>query len=645
VATTRRFPAPSVVSALEELDPASRALLDLSLRQDLDDELIAQVVQADVDVLHATRAEAVRLVTAGVDLAPEDELEYVREALEHLSTPELLAPSEHTREEIDELEHLLELEPAPEPTLEPEPEPEPARPEPLEPDIEPRRLWGRIDLWLVAILALATFVRVWQLTAVGYNSDEAVYSGQGAALAGDPDLSPLFPAFRAHPLLFQMFLSFGYQLDIAELFGRLLSAAIGVATVYVVYRIGLKLYGRKVGYVAALLFALMPYHVVVTRQVLLDGPMTLLAMLTLLALVHYAAEQRAGWLLAAGACMGLTMLTKESSIVLLGSVYAFLALTPSIKLRPKLLIGSGLLVVGMFLIHPLSLSLAGHTKTGGNYLAWQLFRRPNHEWTFYPATVPVAIGLLVVLLAIAGLWWMRSQKSWRETLLLCWIAVPVAFFQLWPVKGFQYLLPIAAAVALLAARTMVALPAIAKAREGKSKRPVWNDAWRQLTRPRAGAVVIGVVALSLFVPTWQKIQPAKGDTFLAGSGGVPGGREAGRWLEEHTPKGAQLMTIGPSMANIVQFYGHRRAFGLSVSPNPLNRNPSYEPLMNPDQSIRRNDLQYIVWDSFSADRSKFFSDSLKRYTERYHGRLVWEKTVPGDGGKPTPIIQIFEVRP
>jgi hypothetical protein len=325
-------------------------------------------------------------------------------------------------------------------------------------------------------------------------------------------------------------------------------------------------------------------------------------------------------------------------------VYAFLALTPSIKLRPKLLVASGLLVVGMFLIHPLSLSLAGHTKTGGNYLAWQLFRRPNHEWTFYPATVPVAIGILVVLLAIAGLFWLRSRKSWRETLLLCWIAVPVAFFQLWPVKGFQYLLPIAAAVALLAARTMVALPAIAKAREGKSKRPVVNDGWKQLTRRHAGAVVIGVVALSLFVPTWQKIQPAKGDTFLAGSGGVPGGREAGRWLEENTPKGARLMTIGPSMANIVQFYGHRRAFGLSVSPNPLNRNPSYEPLMNPDQSIRRNDLQYIVWDSFSADRSKFFSDSLRRYTERYHGRLVWEKTVPGDDG-PKPIIQIYEVRP
>ncbi len=73
------------------------------------------------------------------------------------------------------------------------------------------------------------------------------------------------------------------------------------------------------------------------------------------------------------------------------------------------------------------------------------------------------------------------------------------------------------------------------------------------------------------------------------------------------------MTIGPSMANLVQYYGHRKAYGLSVSPNPLNRNPSYEPLVNPDRAIRDNELQYVVWDTFSASRSPNFSSSLLRY--------------------------------
>ncbi|MDH3725553.1 MAG: hypothetical protein OER93_07405, partial [Thermoleophilia bacterium] len=271
----------------------------------------------------------------------------------------------------------------------------------------------------------------------------------------------------------------------------------------------------------------------------------------------------------------------------------------------------------------------------GNFLAWQLFRRPNHEWTFYPTVVPGAMGYLVVIAAIAGLWFLRGRRSWRETLLLCWIAVPVIFFQLWPVKGFQYLLPVAPAVALLAARPLAAVV---------SSQWELRVAARRFAAPTIGLGLVALVALSLLVPSAQRVQPSQSDTFLAGSGGVPGGREAGRWIGANIPEGSQLMTVGPSMANILQFYGHRRAFGLSVSPNPLHRNPVYTPLVNPDLSIRYNDLQYVVWDAFSADRSPFFERRLMRYVERYHGRAIHTQTV-NSGGTLKPVIRIYEVRP
>src|SRR5690606_8041286 len=107
--------------------------------------------------------------------------------------------------------------------------------------------------------------------------------------------------------------------------------------------------------------------------------------------------------------------------------------------------------------------------------------------------------------------------------------------------------------------------------------------------------------------SWNIVHPAGLNSFLAGTGGVPGGREVGHWINENVPQGAVFMTIGPSMANIIQFYGHRKAYGLSVSPNPLRRNPSYEPIDNPDYQIRTSALQYVVWDAFSAERSTFFS--------------------------------------
>jgi len=149
----------------------------------------------------------------------------------------------------------------------------------------------------------------------------------------------------------------------------------------------------------------------------------------------------------------------------------------------------------------------------------------------------------------------------------------------------------------------------------------------------------------MFAATWPQIQPANPSQMLAGAGGVPGGREAGTWIRENTPVGARLMTIGPSMANIIQFYGNRKAYGLSVSPNPLKRNPSYDALTNPDLQVRSNQLQYVVWDSYSAARSGYFEAKLMDYVKRYHGRVVHTETLPDPAGGPEKaVIIVYEVR-
>jgi len=136
---------------------------------------------------------------------------------------------------------------------------------------------------------------------------------------------------------------------------------------------------------------------------------------------------------------------------------------------------------------------------------------------------------------------------------------------------------------------------------------------------------------------------------LAGTGGLPGGREAGLWIREHVPPGATFMTIGPTMANIVRFYGQRAAFGVSVSPNPLKRNPAYDPIRNPDRAIQLLQLQYVAVDIWSADRSPFFASLVNGYVEKYHGRLVYEQRAQVRGADDTigeqVVIRIYEVRP
>jgi 4-amino-4-deoxy-L-arabinose transferase-like glycosyltransferase len=325
-------------------------------------------------------------------------------------------------------------------------------------------------------------------------------------------------------------------------------------------------------------------------------------------------------------------------VLFCAGIYAFFALAPDVPIRIRHLLGAAVVTAITIIPFPLAIAFSGKPKTGGNFLAWQLFRRPNHSAFFYPTAVPVAIGIGVVLAALVCLVIVRRRRlwSWRETLLVCWIIVPAAFFELWPVKGFQYLLPAAPAVALLAARLFTL----------ELRAPRWVSGRRGIRF--VPALALAVLLFSLAVPAFQITRPSTSRTFLAGSGGVPGGREMGTWIRANVPTGASMLTVGPSMANIVSFYGHRKAYGLSVSANPLRRNPSYEPAGNPNRRIQQSDLQYVVWDAFSAARSKFFSRQLSNYANTFHGRVVYTFTVPVQRNGKTvdvPVIRIYEVRP
>jgi hypothetical protein len=99
------------------------------------------------------------------------------------------------------------------------------------------------------------------------------------------------------------------------------------------------------------------------------------------------------------------------------------------------------------------------------------------------------------------------------------------------------------------------------------------------------------------------------------------------------------------MGNVLQYYGGRRADGLSVSANPLHRNPSYLPIPNPDAALRSGDYQYVVWDAYSAKRSPTFAAKELELIRKFSGRAVHTELATFNGNAHQPVVVIYEVHP
>src|SRR5207302_10052124 len=128
---------------------------------------------------------------------------------------------------------------------------------------------------------------------------------------------------------------------------------------------------------------LSPFAVIVSRQMLLDGPEALFAALTLLLLVIHAQSGRRLLLYAAAATAGLTFLCKETGI-LIGPAFAlYLLFARDVNVRRADVFGALGVYVVCLLPYPISVALGGGGQVAQQFFVWQLFRRANHPLSFY----------------------------------------------------------------------------------------------------------------------------------------------------------------------------------------------------------------------------------------------------------------------
>src|SRR3989344_5264656 len=115
---------------------------------------------------------------------------------------------------------------------------------------------------IVSVLLIALLIRV-----VGINQsfwlDEAAQMIESVRpLAQQFDIAGDF-----QPPLFHILLHFWLQVSQLEVWARLLPVLFGLLTVYLVFKIGMKLYSRSVAITAALLMATAPFHYYYSQEV------------------------------------------------------------------------------------------------------------------------------------------------------------------------------------------------------------------------------------------------------------------------------------------------------------------------------------------------------------------------------------------
>jgi hypothetical protein len=415
----------------------------------------------------------------------------------------------------------------------------------------------------VAVVIVAALLRVWGLdyglpNTIARPDEEAVFSVALRFFGRD-----LNPAFFDWPSLFMYAVAaaFVVYFNIGRLVGwfgreasfiaaatthpaplfliaRALSAAAGVATVAVTFRVGVHLFDRTTGLVAALFLGVAALHVRESHFALTDVSATCLLMASFLHIVRYWRSGFRRDALLAALLAGLAASTKyNAGIVTLPLFWAIASRDPSDGWtdRARLMALCALVAVSAFAAGtPYALldasqfaaalgEVAGHLRRGHMALAgsaWQIHLTSSLRYG-------LGLPMLVAGLGGMGLLLFRSARE-GMLFLLC----PVAYFVLIGAGQSAFARYILPTIPFLCLGGAVLVTELAQ------------TVSRRLRRPAAAPTLAAIIAALIAAPSlWSAVETnrllARDDNRVT----------AAAWLRERFPHGASIYQTG-------SVYGH-----------------------------------------------------------------------------------------
>jgi 4-amino-4-deoxy-L-arabinose transferase-like glycosyltransferase len=503
-----------------------------------------------------------------------------------------------------------------------------------------RFLWDhRGALMLAVILVIAALPRMWAILGVGFRGDEAVYAGQAAVLAGDDELDRYFVlASRGNSnfLFYQQVVALLYLIfGVSDVAARLVSIGFSLGTVLVCFELGRTLYSRNVGLLGAAFFAVSGYSVMLGRLALLDSTFVFLFSLCFLFFAKWITSRRDVWLYGFAATFAMTLQCKVTGVLVIVIAVNYLLVSRQLRvLSVRRFLMASLAFLVFFI--PVLVQIALKSDQLLEFLSDSGARATHVPWYYYLDKLIAFEGYLIPAVWLVGLALAMRRWTTGDRLLVFWAFVVLLFFHVYPLKAFNYLLPLIPALSILAGRGVhdVALAAAVRWKRLRRRSRVARAAGAGVAQPVAILAAFGVVAV-LAMPV---VEVARTDSYF-------GLREAALWLKSNSSPQDGVMTLSKGSAQYaLSFYARRDAYPYgrfrlatifpggevrSPRPSPDGRPSADWVTYWPPRLIRNRKVSYLVYYTDEGDDppenplvDNEHQERFRRFIESYGGKLM-----------------------
>jgi hypothetical protein len=372
--------------------------------------------------------------------------------------------------------------------------------------------------------------------------------------------------------------------------------------------------------------------VLLGRLALLDSTLVFMFSLTLMFFAKWLMTGRDRWLYAFAGALAWTIQAKVTGGLALVIAVNYLLVSRQLGLLSVRRVLLSALTFTVFFI-PVWVQLALKGDQLLEFLADSGDRVAHVPWYYYVDKLISFEGVVTPLIWLIGIGLALRRWSTGDRLLIFWVLVAGIFFQLYPLKAFNYVLPLIPALSVLAGR---AVHDVALAFVDWSRRPRRFGERLGLSVGRTATVLAGC---AIFAATASPvIASVKSDSYY-------GLREAAYWLKKNTAKDAGVMTLSKGSAQYaISFYAHRDAYpfgrfrlativpgGKVLNPSPAaDGGPSTDWSSHwPPILIKDRRVSYLVYYTNEGDDppenplvDSAHQERFRRFIEAYGGKLM-----------------------